>query len=223
MSWATSRISRGRNLRPHAAAVAMAAIVGARFLSGAAVVAAPQQPPPASACIAIVTPSVQGIEGNVADFGSSVRDLFASYLTGPTIQVMQLQARLASQAMEEAKQQQCDHVLTATLTRKHGGSAFGTIVGQAAGSASWAIPGGGTATSAVARGVAIGTAQAVASVASTTRAKDEIRLDYRVSTTAGAVIVGPRTEKLKAKVDGEDLLTPLVARASESIAAAIVK
>ncbi len=220
MSLATSTISGKTNPRLPAAALAAAAIVGAFFLVAAAVAA---EPPAAPTCLAIIIPSVQGIEGNAADVGSSVRDLFVTYLTGPSIRVIQLQARLASQATEEAKQQKCDHVLAATLTRKRGGGTFGKVMGQAAGTASWAIPGGGTTTSAIARGAAVGVAQAVSSLASTTRAKDEMRLEYRVVSPAGAVAVGPRAEKLKAKVDGEDLLTPLVQKASESIVAAIVK
>jgi hypothetical protein len=205
------------------AALAAAGIVSALALSGQAVAAAGQQAPPAGPCIAIVTPSVQGIEGNAAEIGTSVRDLFVTYLTGPSIRVIQLQARLASQVIAEAKQQNCDQVLTATLTRKRGGGTLGKVMGQAAGTASWSIPGGGTTTSAIARGAAVGVAQAVSSLASTTRAKDELQLEYRVSSAAGAATVGPKTEKLKATVDGEDLLTPLVGRASEAIATALVK
>lgn len=223
MSCARSKLSGGGKFRLFAATAATAAILGASVLSRAGVAAKRPAPPSASTCIAIVTPSVQGIEGSAADFGSSVRDLFVSYLTGPSIQVIQLKARLASQAMEEAKQHTCNHVLTATVTRKRGGGKLGKVVGQAAGTASWAIPGGGTTTSAIARGAAVGVAQAVATVASTTRAKDEMQLEYRVLSPAGATTVGPKTVKLKANVDGEDLLTPLVERASESIVRTIVK
>lgn len=224
MTSAISKSSAGGRVCVSAAAVAAAMIVVTSLLGNPGAVAAAGEPSPSgSTCIGIVSASVQGVEGSAGDFGASVGDLFVSYLKGPSIQVIQLQARLASQAIEEAKQQSCDHVLTATLTRKRGGSGFGKVMGQAAGSAAWYIPGGGTAKSAIARGVAVATAQAVASLASTTRAKDEMRLEYRVSSPAGATVVGPKTEKLKAKVDGEDLLTPLVEKASESIVRAIVK
>lgn len=200
------------------------ALVGATMLLASNVTGVAHTAAQATAtCIAIVAPSVRGFEGNSADVGSLVRDLFASYLTGPSTQVVRLQARLASQAMEEAKQQNCAHVLMATLQGKRGGGMVGKVMGQAAGTAAWYIPGGGTVKSAVARGVAISTAQAVATIASSTRAKDEMRLEYRVSSPAGAVEVGPTNEKLKATVDGEDLLTPLVEKASESILATILK
>jgi hypothetical protein len=174
-------------------------------------------------CIAIVLPSVQGIEGNATDVATSLRDVFASYLTGPSLQVVALEARLASQAMEEAAQRHCSHVLTVTLNRKRGGGSFSRIAGQAAGTAAWHVPGGGSVGSAVVRGAAIGTAQAVAAVAAATRAKDEMQIEYRVSSPTGTTEIGPTRDKRKAKIDGEDLLTPLVEKAAGTIVGTLVK
>jgi hypothetical protein len=154
---------------------------------------------------------------------TSLRDVFASYLTGPSLQVVPLQARLASQAMEEATHRNCGHVLTVTLSRKHGGGALGRVVGHVAGTASWYVPGGGTVGSAVVRGVAIGTAQAVSALAASTKAKDEMQMEYRVSSPTGTIELGPTRVKRKAKVDGEDLLTPLVEKAAETIVGTLVK
>jgi hypothetical protein len=53
-----------------------------------------------------------------------------------------------------------------------------------------------------------------------TRAKDEMKLEYRITSSDGGAVVKPAQEKLKVSVVGEDLLTPLVRRASESIGAA---
>jgi hypothetical protein len=200
--------------------VMLSASVGSVSHGAAALEALPQD---GRTCIGIVLPSVQGIEGNATDVASSVRDAFASYLTGPSLQATLLQARLPSPAMEEAAQRHCSHVLTVTVSRKRGGGAFSRIAGQAAGTAAWHIPGGGTVGSAVARGAAIGTTQAVAALASSTRAKDEMQMEYRVSSPAGATELGPTREKRKAKVDGEDLLTPLVEKAAETIVGTLVK
>jgi hypothetical protein len=60
-------------------------------------------------------------------------------------------------------------------------------------------------------------------MAETTKAKDEVTLEYRFGTLDAALRATSRTEKAKAKNDGEDLLTPLVEKASEAIAAAILK
>jgi hypothetical protein len=199
-------------------------IVGASFAGGSHTAAAREAQPQGQTCIAIALPSVQGIEGNATDVASFVRDVFASYLTGPSLQTMPLQARLGSQAMAEAAQRHCSHVLTVTVSRtRGGGGVFGRIAGQAAGTAAWHIPGGGSVGSAVVRGAAIGTTQAVAALATSTRAKDEMQMEYRVSSPAGTIELGPTRDKRKAKADGEDLLTPLVERAAETIVGTLVK
>jgi hypothetical protein len=188
-------------------------------LSMAAVALAQEQ---AGACIAIALPAVQGVEGSAVDVGNAVRELFTGYLSGPAIQVTSLDARLASQAPHEARQKGCAHVLIATLTRKRssGGGMLGRVLGQAGSSVAWQIPGGGVG-AAVARGAAVAGAMAVSDLASTTKAKDEMTLEYRVTSTDGRSVITPKDEKLKASVDGEDLLTPLVRRASESIVATL--
>ena len=48
-------------------------------------------------------------------------------------------------------------------------------------------------------------------------------MTYKVETAEGVVLVPQKTDKAKAKSDGEDLLTPLIARASETVAAAVAK
>jgi hypothetical protein len=206
-------------------ALALAVIVsGSSAASALQVPAADRQPATASTCIGIVTPSVQGAGSNSAEFGVVVRDLLASFLNGPSIQAMPLQARLKSQAMEEAKRQNCGHVVVASVTRKRGGeSVLGKVMSRAGNTATWYIPGGATAASAVTRGVAVATAQAVASFATSTKAKDELRLEYRVVSPEGKVEMASRTETLKASADGNDLLTPLVEKAAEAIAGAVVK
>ena len=93
-------------------------------------------PAPTGICIAIVLPAVQGVEGDATALGNSVRELFGSFLRGPSMQVMTLDARLTAHALEEAKQKSCDRVLTVSLSRKRGGNTMGTIArvaGQAGG------------------------------------------------------------------------------------------
>jgi hypothetical protein len=178
----------------------------------------------APTCIALVVPSVLGVEGSATDVGLGLRELFASYLTGPSLRTIQLEARLLSQALEEARAKDCNHVLSGTLTRKRrGGSSVGKALGQAAGTAAWVLPYGGTVGSAAARGAVIAGAQAASSLASSTRAKDEMQLDYKVSSLDGRAAEQPRTEKAKARTDGEDLLTPMVERAAEAVAGSVLR
>jgi hypothetical protein len=48
-----------------------------------------------------------------------------------------------------------------------------------------------------------------------------MRIEYRLSAVSGGTTFGPKTERAKAKVDGEDLLTPLVQKVAEAVAAAL--
>jgi hypothetical protein len=172
------------------------------------------------ACVAVVLPSVHGVEGSAIDLGTAARDLLASYLNGPSIQVLPLEARLPSQAIEEARQRQCGYFLATRLTRKPGGG-LAKALGQSAGTAALYLPGGTSVGSAVARSAAIGGAQAVATIASSTRAKDEMRFEYTLSDSDGSSRGGPRTQKAKATADREDLLTPLVERVAADIVASL--
>lgn len=186
----------------------------------------PQQdrPSPASEapCVAIVLPSVEGVD-NSTSVAMSVRSLFQSYLSGPTLRSVALDAKLPSQANEEAIQKQCTKVLTVSLTRKAGGNGKSKVAtaAEAAGAAAGYIPGGGIGEIAVA-GAAAG-AQAIGSVASSTRAKDEMRIEYRLTTVDGAQVLAPKTDSRKAQSNGEDIVTPLVERASNAIAFVVTK
>ena len=177
---------------------------------------------PAAVCVAIVLPSVQGVEGDATQVASAVRELLRSFLTGPSMQSVLIEARLPAQSIEEARQKNCGRVLTAALTRKRGsgGGLFGRVVGQAGTTAAWSLPGGGVG-GALARGAAVAATQTASEVASSTRAKDEMRIEYRLSPVSGGTTLGPKSERAKAKVDGEDLLTPLVQKVAEAVAAAL--
>jgi len=188
--------------------------------------AAAQTPTPGAqdtVCVALITASVEGVPGNASDVGAAVRDLFASFLTGPALHAVPLDARLVSQALEEARQKQCANVLVTSVTMKRsgGGGVLKRMAGNAGSNVAWQLPSGGsTVTSAVARGAAITAAQTMSGIASSTRARDEMRLEYRVMAN-GSVRIPPTTKQVKAHVDGEDLLTPLVQQAAELIAGVV--
>jgi hypothetical protein len=108
-----------------------------------------------------------------------------------------------------------------TLKQKTAGGGLKGLTGRVAEGAgnwaAWSIPGGGAA-GAAARGAAFAGAAAVASLASSTRAQDELRIDYEI---VGAESAGQQSEHAKASADGEDLLTPLVRRVAEKVHAAV--
>ncbi|HZQ24871.1 MAG TPA: hypothetical protein VFA89_18935 [Terriglobales bacterium] len=180
----------------------------------------PVPQPRAVACIAIMTPTVDGVPGSAVDAAKGVSDLIASYLQGPSLKTVVLEAKLPSLAAEEAKQKNCEPLLITSVHRKSGGHSLMKAFGQAAGTASWNLPyGGGSAASTVARAGTTAGLQTVSSLAQSTKAKDEISFEYRLQSTDGHIQFGPRTEHRTAKADGEDLLTPVVEHAAENIVA----
>jgi hypothetical protein len=207
-------------VRHWTAVIVLVAIANASFAAPTATT--DQTGAPAPVCVAIVLPSVQGVEGDATQVASAVRELLRSFLTGPSMQSVLIEARLPSQSIEEARQKNCGRVLTAALTRKRGsgGGLLGRVVGQAGTTAAWSLPGGGVG-GALARGAAVAATQTASEVASSTQAKDEMRIEYRLSAVSGGTTLGPKTERAKAKVDGEDLLTPLVQKVAEAVAAAL--
>lgn len=205
-------------------ALIVIAIAGAGFADGIARAqdASGGSPQSNVACVAIVLPSVDGVDDSTR-VGTSVQSLFQSYLTGPTLRSILLQAKLPSQATQEAIQKQCSNVLTVSLTRKAGGNGKSKVAtaAQAAGSAAGYIPGGGIAEIAVA-GAAAG-AQAIGTLASNTRAKDEMRIQYQVARVDGVPILPPKTDSRKAQSNGEDIVTPLIERAANAIAFVVTR
>ena len=173
---------------------------------------------PTSACVALTMPSVQGVD-DATGFATAVRDLFASYLKGPTIRTISLESRLQSQAVLEARGQKCGYVLLVSLQRKQaGGSSTGRILGQAAGAAVARAPVYGTAGAAASSATWVG-GEAIYRYASEVRAKDELELSYRLGPPDAVERAKPVAFKAKAKSNGEDLLTPLVEKAASGIVA----
>jgi len=194
-------------------AVALAmALVGMCFHARAE---EPKQP----GCIAIMAPSLEGVPGSAADAANGVRDLIASYLQGPTIKAVALSAKLPSLAADEARQKGCGAILVTSVRRKSSNRGFLKALGQAAGASSYSLPYGSSSVgSTIARAGTTAGLQTTSSLAQSTKAKDELSLEYRLESPDGKVEFGPKTERRAAKTDGEDLLTPLVEHAAEAIA-----
>lgn len=173
--------------------------------------------------IGLILPTVQMTAGNAAQAAEALRNSFAGYLNGPSIEVVTLQARLPSQAIEEARQSQCDYILAASMIIKKGGggSMFGRAIGNIAGSAAGHVPGGGSATTGAARSAAISGIYTTAAIASSIKAKDEVSLEYKLDHVETAKTSVANKDKAKASADGEDVISPLVQKASEAIAATV--
>jgi hypothetical protein len=182
------------------------------------------QDTPAGARICLAPTKAEMVTGNAETAVNAVRETFTSFLTGPSIGVAPLTARLQSQAREEAKQANCPYVLITSIRheRKEGNKLLRRATGGAIEAGASQVM--GTARSATGR-IAANAAASVAmeaarDVAYSVKTKDELELTYRLETTDGAALLDKK-EKRQAKSDGEDILTPLVERASEAVAAAV--
>jgi hypothetical protein len=181
-------------------------------------------PAPTRICLAPAT--VEAVPGGF-DPETAVRETFTSFLTGPTLAVTPLHARLVSQAREEAKLAGCSFTLIPTIkhVRKTGGGGFlGKVVAGGVQQGAWSAAGAaGSSVGRIAAGAAAGAAANAASdYAASSQVKDEMTLKYRLESAAGKVLI-EKSDKRKAKSDGEDLLTPMVRPAAEAVAQAAAK
>ena len=180
----------------------------------------PTNPLKQPACIAIMAPTVEGVPGSAVDASKGVSDLIASYLQGPSMRTVVLEAKLSSLAADEAKQKGCEPLLVTSVRRKSSSHGFMKALAHGAGSASWSLPYGGTsAASTVARAGTAAGLQTVSTMVESTKAKDELSLEYKLQSADGKVEFGPKNERRTAKADGEDLLTPVVEQMAEAITA----
>jgi hypothetical protein len=174
--------------------------------------------------IGLVMPKTQMSSADSAQAAAALRNTFATYLNSPNIELVALNARLPSQALEEARQSNCDYVLYASLTQKKGGGGlFGKALGNVAGSAIGHVPGGRNAGEAAARSVAITSVYTAADISGSIKSKDELTLEYKLESTDAARPGLASTAKAKARSDGEDILTPLVEKAAQAVVDVIAR
>lgn len=211
----------------------LVSFIGLAVLAGAPALAQDAPPAPAAAVrIGIVLPEAQLGQGNSGqDVGEPVRQLIISYMSGPMLELVPLQAKISAQVNAEALQQNCTHVLFTSVEQKKGGKGMGGMLSMLGPAASM-LPGlgamggassamiGAVATQAISA-AAMQSAQedAIASLtqaqAGSVKARDEISLTYQFVNVAGGKPVLEETLKAKAKENGEDLLRPLVEQVAE--------
>jgi len=176
--------------------------------------------PPGVLRIGIVKPKVLVGSNEASQLADSVRNVLAEYLQGPTLEVALLSARIASQYSVEARQAECDYVLTTALTHRRGnqGGGVGSTLGRIVGNTPY-IPGVDYAEGAIVSSV-LNTAT---DIAASVKTKDEMALDFQLLAIGSTKPLLERKEKRRAKTDGEDLLTPLVEAAADAVGTAITK
>lgn len=176
--------------------------------------------------ICLAPASAKALSGSTSSLVDAVREAFTGFLTGPTLSVVPLQAKLMSQVRQEAKRASCPYLLLTTVEhkRKQGGSLLGRAAGGAIYHGAWRAGSAiGSGVGSVAATAAAGAAGAAATdLAQSVRTKDEMSLTYRLEAPDGKALVEKKTKR-KAASEGEDLLTPQVEQASSAIAEAVSK
>jgi hypothetical protein len=175
--------------------------------------------------IGVVLPKAQLGQGNAGqDVAEPVRQLIMSYMAGPVLELVPLQARIPAQIEAEARSLNVTHILYTTVEQKKGRGGAGGLLGKMGPMAGMlpgvgALAGASTAASVASQAIATASAQAAQAQAMDSlmqaqaggvKAKDEITLAYQLVTVGGAKAVLEDSLQAKAQQDGQDLLSPLV-------------
>jgi hypothetical protein len=160
-----------------------------------------------------------------ADLAAAVQNALIQFLKVPNLEVVTLDARLASAIDAEAAQKECDFVLYANVShKKGGGGGFGGMFGSTLGSAVGRVGLGGFGNTAanVAGQVATQAIVTASTMSSNVKSKDEITLEVKLNKSGGAAAMA-NTYKAKAKSNGEDIISNVVEQAAQAIVNSVSK
>jgi hypothetical protein len=154
-------------------------------------------------------------EGLVAaELAAAVQNSLREYLKVPNVEVVVLEGKLASAIDAEAKQKECDLVIHANVTHKKGGGGFGMFKAIAPVLSSVApVAGMGGVIAGSVASTAIYTA---AGVSGNVKAKDELTLDVKAVKADGSTVLTKQV-KVKAKSNGDDIISAAVEQAAQAI------
>jgi hypothetical protein len=157
---------------------------------------------------------------NAQELAGAINNTLGEYLKSPKIELVALEAKLASAIDAEAKEKECDYVIYAQVSHKKGGG--GGMFGKMLGKVGEAVASQAYGSSNVAGAITSGTIQTAASVSGNVKSKDELILDVRVNSPGGAQALAKQF-KHKAKSDGEDIISPVIEQAAQAILDAVAK
>lgn len=158
---------------------------------------------------------------SAAELSSAVRNTLIDFLKVPSLEIIPLDAKLTTLVISEAKQKNCDYVLLIDVSHKKGGGGFGGVLGKVG----TVISNTGLGNTGSAAGnVAVATANKALITATTLsaniKAKDEVSLEVRMNKIDGTPYVN-KSFNLKAKSNGEDIISKVVEQAANEIATVI--
>ncbi|PYS99012.1 MAG: hypothetical protein DMF63_13140 [Acidobacteria bacterium] len=157
---------------------------------------------------------------NASDLSAAVQNTLTSFLKVPNVEVVALEARLSSAIAAEAQQKECDYVIYTNVSHKKGGGGggFGGMFGQALGSAIGATGIGHTGNVAgnIAGQIATQSIVSATSMSGNVKSKDEISLDIKLNKGDGSAAFA-KVYKVKAKSNGDDIISQVIEQAAEEI------
>ncbi len=156
---------------------------------------------------------------NAGELATAVENTLGEYLKGTKVELIALEAKLASAIESEAKEKDCDYVLYLNASHKKGGGGgfgmFSKVIAPAIGQTG--IGHTGSTAGNIAGQVATQAIVSAGSVAGNTKAKDEITLDLKLQKDNKSAF--SKQYKAKAKSNGEDILSPMIEQMAEAILA----
>jgi hypothetical protein len=159
---------------------------------------------------------------NATELAGAIQNSLGQYLKGTKVELVAIEAKLASAIESEAKEKECDYVLYATVSHKKGGGGFGMFSKMAPVLGS-VVPmaGMGSTAGAVCFEVASTAIYTAGSASANIKPKDELTLD--ISLKNGATQTLTKQFKAKAKSAGEDIISPIVEQAATAIVETVGK
>lgn len=155
------------------------------------------------------------------------RTRWYSFLDGPTVELIPIEARVPMQINLEAEQKGCDYILYSKITQKMKTGLFSKIVKIAVPVLANSIPvgtggmGGGSISESIKTSIKEGAKDAAKTMANEAAgkitAKDQVTLEFSLIKVNEKNPVLAKSLKAKAKSDGEDIFSPLIEQASEMI------
>lgn len=186
---------------------------------------------PGTVRIGVVLTKLQlGPEQSDAAAAAAIRDVVMETLKGPTVEVVVIESRSATNAAIEAAQKDCDYLLFTDVSKKTRKSLIGGIVKAAAPALVGQIPGAGIVSESTAgieklkHSAADGGKEYVEStLASSFGAKDELSFEFTLVLADGRTVAAKGSSAAKVKSDGENVLTRLIEQNVEKMLLAVMK
>jgi len=168
--------------------------------------------------IGIANPAADmGNDFTMEDTPMGIRNTLSVALTEDKVETVFLESALPD---KEAKQKECDYIFYSKVTRKKGGGGmFGSMLPMLGVVGASMIPGVGG----IVGSVAASTIMTATTISGGFKSKDEIGFEYSFTAADGTSIIPTTTSKLKAKKDGEDVLTPQIRQATVAALAKLPK